>query len=235
MTTVLTALNDVLRILGETELATAATEVTTDEDKIVLGFFNQIKEEVEDAHNWRALRSFESVTLLANGGSINIPNANERSRLWRIAQGDVGQFGTLVFDITDTTNPSPLVEMDLAVLIRHDKLDPDGRQDPAFFALDNSAGDSMDLKAFPRPTANIDLDIGLIIPQDRIADNAITTVISVPSRPIIMGTLWFALEERGEELGINGIYTEQRYRNALDDAIARDSAESGDTVELVAT
>ena len=35
-------------------------------------------------------------------------------------------------------------------------------------------------------------------------------------------------EERGEELGINSMYSEEKERQALQDAISRDRAEGGD-------
>jgi hypothetical protein len=55
----------------------------------------------------------------------------------------------------------------------------------------------------------------------------------IPSRPLEIAAIWYALEERGEELGANAMFTEERFRKALDDAIARDDAEQGGNDLLV--
>jgi len=67
----------------------------------------------------------------------------------------------------------------------------------------------------------------MYLPQTRIGFDALDTEIQVPARPIELGALWYALEERGEELGAAGVFSERKYRQALDDAISSDSAESG--------
>lgn len=56
--------------------------------------------------------------------------------------------------------------------------------------------------------------------------------IIVPSRVIEIGTSWWALEERGEELGTNSMFTEERYRRALDDLATKDQAMQGDLVMI---
>ena len=58
-------------------------------------------------------------------------------------------------------------------------------------------------------------------------------VIKVPVRPIYVGAVWHAMEERGEELGTRGFFNEARFNEALSTAIARDSAEQGDYFELI--
>jgi hypothetical protein len=54
----------------------------------------------------------------------------------------------------------------------------------------------------------------------------------VPSRVLEIGTSWWALEERGEELGANSMFTEERYRRALDDFAGKDQAMQGDLVMI---
>jgi hypothetical protein len=58
--------------------------------------------------------------------------------------------------------------------------------------------------------------------------------IIVPSRVVEIGTSWWALEERGEELGANSMFTEDRYRRSLDDLATKDRAMQGDLVMVVA-
>jgi hypothetical protein len=230
-------LNDVLRVLGEEEIASSTGELNDDYRKLVASFVNIIKEEVEDAHNWRALRQEHSATIGANELSGTVTGANERSRLLRIADNRYGRLVPLVYDVTDADDPAPLVEMDLPALIHYDKVDPTQRADeePTYFALDNSAGDGIAIYVWPRPETQRTLSVVMVTPQPRLDDDDLDEVIKVPTRPIFQGAVWYALEERGEELGINAMFSEQRYAKALDDAIARDSAEAGDAYELVVT
>lgn len=232
-TTVLEALNEVLVKIGEDEVSNAATSLTETYELLVLSFLNDIKEEIEDAHNWRALRQTVSVTISANNQSATITEANERSRVVRIYQQNAHTEVPLVFDITDASNPDRLIEMDLAELIYRDTIDPDVRQEPQYFALDNSSGDVLDLYVWPRPSADSTIQLTLVIPQEKLAKDSLATNIKIPMRPLRVGATWYALEERGEELGTNGQFNEQRYKDALSSAIGRDEAEQGNSMELV--
>lgn len=232
-TTYLQLLNRVLRKLGETELPGSTTDITGDYEKLVGDIINDVKEEVEDAHNWRALRQTVTAVVLADTSNIAITEANERSRLVRIYQQDKVAVVPLVFDVTDASNPDPLVEIDLAELIYRDTIDPDQRQDPAFFALDNSSGDGLAVYVHPRPSSDRTIQLTLSIPQTRLADTELTTTIKVPVRPIYVGSVYHAMEERGEELGTDGQFNKERYEEALATAVSRDDAESGNVTELV--
>ena len=243
-TTYLDLVNRVLRKLGETELSGSSTDLETDYQKLVGHMVNDVKEEVEDATNWRALRQTVSVSILADAISGTITEGNERARLVRVYQSErtYGNMGTgggyipLVFDITDADNPDPLIEMDLAELIYRDNLDPTERasDSPTYFALDNSPdGDELDIYVWPRPSSARTLKVTLCVPQPRLADDELQTVIKAPARPIFIGAVWHAFEERGEELGPDALFSEKRFQEALTTAVARDEAESGSNFELI--
>jgi len=234
-TTFLQTINRVLEKIGEETVSAAATSLTETYEILVGSFVNDIKEQIEDAHNWRALRQTVSVTIAADAQSGTITEANERSRLVRIYQQNQPGPVPLVFDITDATNPDPLMEMDLAELIYRDTVDPDVRQDPTYFALDNSSGDVLDLYVWPRPSSEITIQVTLIIPQTRFDNSDVGETLKIPIRPLVVGATWYALEERGEELGTDGLFNEKRFQDALNAAISRDDAEQGNVSELVAT
>jgi hypothetical protein len=233
-TTYLQALNRVLELIGEDAVPNAATSLTQDYHILVGAFMNDIKEQVEDAHNWRSLRTTTSTTVTGGDSTAAITGADERSRLVRIYQQNACGVVPLVFDTTDAGDPTPLQEIDLSELIYRDTVEPDTRQDPCYFALDNSAGDTLNLMVHPRPSGDRTIQTTLITPQGILSNDSLSTVISVPIRPIITGTVWYCLEERGEELGPNALFSERRFADALNAAIARDSAEQGDNMELVA-
>lgn len=222
-------LNRVLIGLSEEEIGSSETDLTSKYHKLLGLFVNQMKERVEDAHNWRALRSTEQVTVTSGSTNATISNANERSRVVRVFNEYAGEEQALVFDVTDSNNPKRLREMDLAQLIQRRSLDTSSGDDPIYFALDNSSGDVLKIEVWPTPTDNRTIDITLVIPQARLSNTgALDTTISVPAAPIEVGALWYALEERGEELGVNGLFNEKMFDSALAQAVMRDAAEQGE-------
>lgn len=227
-------LNRVLRTLGEDEIPTAQSELEDTYTKLVGNFLNMIKEEIEDATNWRSLRQVLTATVSADALSGTIVGSTERSRL---LQGDDVQWARnrgfgyvpLIFDTTNSNDPTPLIELELVDILYRDTLDPTQRTvtDVQFFAIDDSSGDTLDVLVWPRPSTNRTITANLVVPQARLIDTDLDTNIIIPTRALEVGTLWFALEERGEELGINALFSEERYHKALDDAVSRDSEARG--------
>ena len=223
-------LNRAFILTGEPQIASATTEVTDSEQLLYAEAANEIKEEVEAAHNWRALRQTVTVSL-ASVNSGTITEANEKSRVLRIQDPRRGEEVPLVFDVTDSTQPTRLIELDLPDLLYRREMDPNTTADPCYFALDNSSGDVLKLEVYPTPADTRSIKLMMIIPQDRLdaGDSTdLATNIKIPVRPIVMGLVRFIMEERGEELGINSMYSEQKWQTALQDAISLDAAEQGD-------
>jgi hypothetical protein len=221
------ALNRVLRTIGEAEIAGSVTTLTDTYQLQILTFLNQIKEEVEDAHNWRSLHQTVTVTIAGGASSAAVSGANERSRLIRIQDSREGREIPLVFDVTDPANPIPLHEVDHARMIYMDTIDTQTAVAPCAFVLDNGTAGNLRLRVYPTPAAARTIQVSLIIPQARLEAADMATVLQVPVTPVEMGTTWYALMERGEQQGVSGIFTEDRFRTALDNAISRDAAEQG--------
>jgi hypothetical protein len=227
-TTYRQVLNNILVGLREDQID-SGTSTLTDEYHLLLGLFvNQIKEIVEDQHNWRALRESEDVSVTSGSDYGTFSNANERSRVLRVQDELVGEERALVFDITDSTNPYRLHELDMAELIRKRELDTTGGGDPEYFAMDNAAAGAMRLQVYPTPDSNRTVRVYTINPQEVLAADDLDTNIQVPTRPIEVGALWYALEERGEELGTKGLFTQEVFERTLGSAVARDAAEQGE-------
>ena len=225
-------LNRALRITGEEEINALTTAVTDTNHLLIAEVANEIKEEVEAAHNWRALRQTVTVAFSASETSNTITEANEKSRVIRIMDPHRCEEVPLVFDITDSNSPQPLRELDLADLLYRRTMDTSSGNDPYAFALDNSSGDTLDVHLWPTPTDSRTIQLSLVIPQARLdAGNStdLATNIKVPVRPITMGLVRYILEERGEELGINSQYSEEKEMKALRDAVSLDLAEQGES------
>jgi len=224
-------LNRALKITGEEQIDSGSVILTDDVQIMLAEVCMELKEEVEDAHNWRSLRQQVTVAFASGETSNDITEANERSRLLRIHEPHYGELVPLVFDITDASSPYRLRELDLSELLRRRTMDPDSTNDPAFFAIDNSSGDTLTLEIYPKPNVARTIQLDMCIPQARLDGEQsadLATNIKVPVRPITMALVRYILEERGEELGINSQYSEEKEATALRDAISRDRAEAGD-------
>lgn len=219
-------LNKVLRVVGEDEVEDIATELDDDYHKLVGSFVNMIKEEVENAIPWRTLWHTENVSVTAGQSSGSISDTNETSQLVRVQNARYGQLLPLVFDVTDTSNPIPLKELSLAEMLYRQSVDSTTGV-PYFFALDDTTAATATLRVHPTPTSNRTIRVTLATPQGDLDDDELDTEIYVPKAVVQLGSIWWTLEERGEEQGQSNIFTEERYRSALSAAVARELQEQG--------
>lgn len=240
-------MNSVLTDIGSATIPVANTTITDTYQLQVAGFLNKIKEEVEDAWNWRALWVTYTFSYLANNltqpiiDQVTSAVPNERCRTVRMTDKRVGREVALCFDITTFGIPFPLAESPKAGLMYFNTV---LNQTPVTysttFAVDNTGGSNVNLMVYPGASQARTIQITLCNPVPRIdptvagSTGGLDTLITVPTQPIEYGTIWYALQERGEELGTSTIFTEERFRTALDDAIARDSEESGGIMMTVA-
>lgn len=246
-TTYLQLLNRVLVNLSEPEVSTSATELTEDYNKLIRNYLNHIKEEVEDATNWSSHLKRCTLTypqsVLRNTVTILDPNtdpvtaratlANQRDYLARISQ-----HVPLCMDITDPTQPAFLDESPLHAMILRQETETEAASEPAFFALDPDA-DNQRMRVFPAPTSDRNIVVYLFAPDPRWNGDTtdINLNINLPEHAITsieLGTTWYALNERGEELGVNAQFSQTRYTDQLRTAVARDDqTASGSDMDLI--
>lgn len=239
--------NSVLGDIGSAQIPVGQTTVTDTYQLQVCGFVNRIKSEVENAWNWRAL--WQTYTFVY--GALNLTQPiidmttaavpSTRSRTVRMTDNRVGKEVALCFDITSFGIPFPLEEMGKANLIYFNTvLNQTPVQYSTNFALDVTPAGAVNLMVYPGASVPRTIQITLCSPVPQIdptvagTTGGLDTVITVPAEPIELGSIWYALQERGEELGTSTVFTEDRYKTALDDAVARDQEESGGIVMVVA-
>jgi hypothetical protein len=149
----------------------------------------------------------------------------------------------LVFDITSPngTGQFPLQEMPLSALLYMDTT-TNGQQtaQPSAFAMSTANTDDADagsaeqwLYVFPRPNNQRTIQITMVTPETAYLVTDVARNIYIPTLPIVQGLQWMARQERGEELGANSMYSEERYRMMLDSAVSRENAEAGDPNDLM--
>jgi hypothetical protein len=240
MATVRTVLNRVLSATGGAAIAVGTGSPLTDSYQLMLlEFLNEFKEEIEEAHQWRSLvQDNLPVTINANSNYALIANTNERSRLVRVPDTDSGEFVALVFDVTVPAYPIPLIEMDLQELKYRVTMDSTSASttQPSYFAIDHDpTTGQQQLWVYPQPTTQRSIVVTMVVPQATLMASDTDTNIWIPTTALTRGLIWYAREERGEEIGPSGMFTEQRWINLLDAEIARDRAMSGDPYQLVVT
>lgn len=247
--------NNVLQNIGSTPIPIANTTITDTYQLQVANFVNHIKESCEDANVWRPLWQTFNVTYLAANITQQIIDAanaqktpNSRSRLVRMMNRRFGREVGLCFDITTFGIPFLLGEMPIADIIYYNTvLNQTAVAYSTNFAVQDAGNDVVNLMMYPGANSQRTIQITLCTPQPRIdptvAGSAIypwlgtvglDSPILIPSMPIELGSSWYALEERGEELGTASMFTEDRYRNALDDAASRDIGEAGGLEMIIA-
>lgn len=229
-------MNRVLTAIGETPVNAATTTIADTLQLKALEFINQIKEEIEDASYWRALRQRLTVTVLLNTNTAVISGTDERARVIRQPEATIGQLVPLVFDVTAANNPAALQEIPLNELLY---LTEQGGTNtttvqPDRFAIDVSS-DTAEIYLYPTPNTTRTIVVYMHVPQPALAVTDLDTDVKIPTLPLIKGAIWYLLLDRGEEMGASGAFTEERYRTSLDDAIARDVGESGSLDQLVVT
>ena len=224
-------LNRAFILTGEPQIDSGTSIVTDTEQLLYAEAANEIKEEVEAAHNWRALLNnvVVSYSASATGASMSTLDTST-ARVARIMDPKRGCEVPLVFDMTDPSNPTPLREMDLPDLIYRQITDTtDGT--PVHFAIENTFSETMSLRLYPTPSTARTIWVYMYTPQSRlnagVAEDLDATIF-VPVRPIVNGLVRFIFEDRGEELGINSRYSQEKWETALRDLISLDAAESGE-------
>jgi len=221
MATLLQTTNKVLKRLREDTVA----DLTGDYANLVGSFVADIAAEVNDSGpGWSALDHTVTVSVLAatrtyDLGSGGTADLTDRSTLLH----DVcGRPMVWMFDDGSDNTGDPMRYVDPNEYERMFQLDRTETQlDPNCFTLiRNTDGTGYTLALYPIPSTTRTIRMRFNTPEavlDPDTDSA--TSIVVNNRVVELGTLWLALNERGEEIGEPGNIAETRYRTALADVV----------------
>jgi hypothetical protein len=241
--------NKVLRGLRQFGLIVGAATTSTTDDYLlmILQFINEAKEEIEEAGwPWQALRQTVTLTLAAGTIEYDITIAgqadvdtNDRTQLLYETTGDYGpregfyqgiSSSPMVFDVTDSAEKR-LREYTQERIERLHFTDDDETNRPSYFSL-YTDGDSIKMKIWPTPDATYTVKMRMYIPQAELANTDLTTVLSIPNRPVWTKALLKANQERGDELGSPGSTLHTAYLDAHGAAAGREMTNADSTVNL---
>lgn len=255
--------NVLTNIGSTNNLITGTVGSTVVSDNYVLqvcNFVNHFKEEVEAAGQWSALWQTFNINYLSGNTQQQITDMNvagkspnSQSRIVRMFNRRFAREVALCFNVTTFGIPFLVGEMPLADIIYYNTV---LNQTPVAystnFAIQDAGQDNMQLYMYPGANANFLIQLTMVVPQPRIDPTVagqagqpwastswtgstvgLDSPILVPYQPIEIAATWWALEERGEEMGASALFTEERYRNALDAYVSKDLGEQGGIEMLI--
>jgi len=206
MATQLQVVNKVLRRLREDTVTSIADSTYA---QLIAEFVNDILREVQGAHQWSALLSEVTTAVSQSTAEYDLSASinNDSDLLWAM--------------LTTTDKEHKLTLTDFDELRRAYLYDPTQDEgEPSHFGIQN-----MTMRVYPIPDASYTITSKWYVPQAELEVDGTDddTSITVPSSVVVLGAVYLAMNERGEELGEPGHIVERRYREALSEAILRDA------------
>lgn len=223
-----------------TKLRESAVTALTDDYVLLVGeWMNTIKEAIEESWDWRAGRQEISFTTTAGQRDYDLSDTvdgtgdadsgsnvtNRRSRLLHEVVPGVGKM-PMAFDVTDASSDEGFRLVQMADKARRSADIMRAGQStakPMLFSITRNT-DGLQLSFREDPESARNYTIVCYVPDDELDDLADT--IHIPYRALVLGTLWLAAMERGEELGINADALQFMYQDRLAKEIAMDMEES---------
>lgn len=207
--TYLQLVNSVMRRLREEQ----ATTVNESDYSVLIGdFVNDAKRMVEDAWDWKALRSDFEVTTVSGTSLYTLTGSGNRLE---------------ILHVYDTTNNVELRSMSLADVNKYKVQTDDTTGTVVGYSVSHiDANGDVVIKLHSTPDSVVNLTIKAVQRPAELEDDA--DKVLVPSAPIVQYAYAFALRERGETGGQGATEQSAFARQELTNAIALDAALSPD-------
>jgi hypothetical protein len=201
-----------LELVNETLVRLREPEVTAVTDnaysKLIGRFINDAKRQVEDSYTWNALSETLTVSTSANLFNYVLTGIGQRFKVIDVINSQSDWF----LNYETTRKMDELFLNSGTVLVGA----PDRYN---FNGVDNNGDTQVDL--YPIPDGVYDIYFNVIKPQAEFT--AASTQIKVPSEPVIFLAYAKALNERGEDNGVNSVEAYELYRQSLSDHIAAEA------------
>jgi hypothetical protein len=201
-----------LELVNETLVRLREPEVTAVTDnaysKLIGRFVNDAKRQVEDSYTWNALSETLTVNTSANLFNYVLTGIGQRFKVIDVINSQSDWF----LNYETTRKMDELFLNSGTVLV--------GAPDRYNFNGVDSNGDTQ-VDLYPIPDGVYDIYFNVIKPQAEFT--AASTQIKVPSEPVIFLAYAKALNERGEDNGINSVEAYELYRQSLSDHIAAEA------------
>ena len=207
--------NKVLRKLREDEVSSVAE---SEYSKLIGEFVNDAKDWMEDIWFWSVYETSISTAITGDSTTTDYDLTGTTDRSFLIRRERDGL--PLAFDVTSGDIGGQLHDMSYKDLRYRQAVDggTSTTTHPDTFAIKPDAdgrGYTIEL-LWPASVART-WETHWYVPQATLEVDSTDdgTNVLLPSNPLIAGALFFALNERGEEMGESGIIAEKRWHRAL--------------------
>jgi len=227
MATQLTIVNNILERLREDPVTSVADNAYS---KLIARFVNDAKADLEDiSYEWSVYVTEIDFTILADSSTTTYAATGTNERAW-LMRDFCDDRVPAAYDIT-ANEVAQLCDVPYKIVKREQNLTNDTSKTntvPRIFSIKaNATGDGYELE-IPHPVASTDTARSWrtywYVPQDDLALDGTddTTSLTLPYRPIEMRAIFYALNERGEEMGEPGGVAEARAKAATAAALEND-------------
>lgn len=204
-------INEVLIRLRETPIASdwsgAINDSSTvsDYNKVIGALVNDAKRSIESYHDWQILRETVNITTVADTKNYNLSSGQEFK----------------ILDVINNATGNELLQVSRAYLNR-ERYPTASTGEPHYYGF-NGADSSNNLKVdlSPTPSKAETISFDMIKYQDVLT--TASTVVKIPTKPLILGAYARALAERGEDGGTQSSIAAQEAASAISQAIMMDA------------
>ena len=173
--------------------------------KTIAALVNDAKRSIEGYHDWLNLRETVDITTVNGTKNYNLSSGQEIK----------------IIDAINNTSGMHLNQVS-RVYINTVKYPTDDTGEPLYYAFNGSdASNNLKIDLSPVPTSAQIISFDIVKYQDDLT--TATTVLKVPSKPVILGAWARAIAERGEDGGTQSSIMAQEASEALKQAIILDS------------
>ena len=204
-------INEVLIRLRETPIASdwsgAINDSSTvsDYNKVIGALVNDAKRSIESYHDWQVLRETVSITTVAGTKNYNLSSGQEFK----------------ILDVINNATGNELLQVSRAYLNR-ERYPTASTGEPHYYGF-NGADSSNNLKVdlSPTPSKAEVISFDMVKYQDVLTEAS--TVVKIPTKPLILGAFARALAERGEDGGTQSSIAAQEAGAAVSQAVMMDA------------
>ena len=204
-------INEVLIRLRETPIASDwsgsinDSSTVSDYNKVIGALVNDAKRSIESYHDWQILRETVNITTVAGTKNYSLSSGQEFK----------------IIDVINNATGNELLQVSRAYLNR-ERYPTASTGEPHYYGF-NGADSSNNLKVDLSPTPNKAETISFDIVKYQDALTNASTVIKIPTKPLILGAFARALSERGEDGGTQSSLAAQEAGAAISQAIMMDA------------
>ena len=179
--------------------------VVSDYHKVIGALVNDAKRSIESYHDWMTLRETADIATVDGTKNYSLSSGQEFK----------------VIDVVNNATGNQLVQVSKAYLNRtRYPTDPTG--EPHYYGFNGAdASNNLKVDLSPVPTEVQTISFDIVKYQDVLT--SASTVLKIPSKPVILGAFARAISERGEDGGTQSSLAAQEAGAAISQAVIMDS------------